>query len=375
MVTAMSSNAIEREINDLLRRHKFALVSQHKHYKFQSPENRVFIMSKTPSDWRVWRNALAELKRVIAAPVPTSLLLEEERQRREMEQFISLRTQERQKRGTQGPAKTNGTGIYYYDKPAEEDKLTMFVPDEVRLAEEQKRIDQKWDAFKNHLRTQITKAQKELEDAYLLALTIVSIKQARDEAAEFLRKLRESPVELPKEEIEKWAAIQKDQQARKELIDAWLDRAYESAKEFNNLANCGEQILDAFMNATLDGVVFVPQDDKDEDENEKASFTRQHMVNAMNIWLGAGLAPKWTVQASGDLGLEHRYLRRLFTRATRIPRFKKFASILSECRCPWCRAAEEWGEVFYKKAEPEAISQPPVAADGAADSATPGEAA
>jgi hypothetical protein len=108
-----------QEHEDLLRRHRFALVSQNKHRKYKDPEGRVYIVSKTPSDWWAWRNALTTLKRVIANPVPTSEVIEVERQRRELEATITLTMRVRPMAGVVGKGKgktQRGVGIYYEEK-------------------------------------------------------------------------------------------------------------------------------------------------------------------------------------------------------------------------------------------------------------------
>jgi hypothetical protein len=109
-----------REHEALLRRHGFVLVSENKHRKYKDPEGRVYIVSKTPSDWRAWRNAVATLKRAIANAVPSSELLEEERQRRELEASIALEAQRKPSvvgiSGAGKGTKSRGTGFVYDDR-------------------------------------------------------------------------------------------------------------------------------------------------------------------------------------------------------------------------------------------------------------------
>jgi hypothetical protein len=58
----------ETSIEEMLRAYKFRLVSQNKHLKYRDPEGRIFIRSKTPSDWRTERNMVASLRRIGSAP-------------------------------------------------------------------------------------------------------------------------------------------------------------------------------------------------------------------------------------------------------------------------------------------------------------------
>ena len=76
------------EIDKLHYQHKFVLISENKHYKFQNPQGKLHILSKTPSDWRADKNSLAMLKRIIAAPPPISRVLEEESQKKEIRNLL-----------------------------------------------------------------------------------------------------------------------------------------------------------------------------------------------------------------------------------------------------------------------------------------------
>ena len=108
-----------KEHEELLRQHRFVLVSENKHRKYKDPEGRVYIVSKTPSDWRAWQNALTTLKLVIASPVQTSEVIEEERQRREIEKIITLTVTVKPLAGMSGAGKKKrqrGTGFIYEDK-------------------------------------------------------------------------------------------------------------------------------------------------------------------------------------------------------------------------------------------------------------------
>lgn len=104
------------KLQSLLKLHRFELDSQKKHLKYKNPQGKVYIMSKTPSDFRAGHRALTVLQRVIASPVPTSELLEEERQRKELEASIVLEAQRKPLAGIAGAGKgkkSNGTGFIY----------------------------------------------------------------------------------------------------------------------------------------------------------------------------------------------------------------------------------------------------------------------
>src|SRR6202521_5718590 len=114
-----------------MRRHPFVLVSENKHLKYKNPEGRVFIRSKTPSDWRAANNMVASLKRVIANPLPSSEVIEEERQRRELESSILLDCQRKLSfvgiSGAGKGKKSSGVGIYYDEKVFVEPTLEMLA--------------------------------------------------------------------------------------------------------------------------------------------------------------------------------------------------------------------------------------------------------
>src|SRR5271165_416301 len=121
----------EREFEELMRRHRFALVSENKHQKYKNPEGRIFIRSKTPSDWRAVNNMVASLKRVVANPLPSSEVIEEERQRRELESSILLDSQRKRSfvgiSGAGKGKKPRGVGIYYVEKVLVEPTLEMLA--------------------------------------------------------------------------------------------------------------------------------------------------------------------------------------------------------------------------------------------------------
>lgn len=107
------------QFQQILREHHFTEVSRRKHIKYRNPEGKIIVTASTPSDFRAARNMLVTAKRVIANPVPTSELLEEERQRKELEKQIALPAQARVEphaAGTGRQRKSHGTGFVYEDK-------------------------------------------------------------------------------------------------------------------------------------------------------------------------------------------------------------------------------------------------------------------
>ena len=204
-----------KEHEELLRRHRFVLVSENKHLKYKDPAGRVYIVSKTPSDWWAWRNALTTLKRVIANSVPSSELLEEARQRQELEQYIQLEAQRKPScpgiKGAGKKAKSKGTGFFYDDdkslKQEEERKRReiFLATDEgraytARKAQEEvegkqrrelRRLEQEWDRqLRKFHRTTKRWEQDSLECRRFMVNSLMYAK-SRQTFNSFLRKMRE----------------------------------------------------------------------------------------------------------------------------------------------------------------------------------------
>ena len=100
----------------LLKQHEFKLVRHEKHLVYKNPENKVYVISATPSDHRWARNAIAVLKRVIAEPAKPMVVAISEFEREQAAQLIQ--GQEKQKVVTPGMGRgkqrrSRGTGIYY----------------------------------------------------------------------------------------------------------------------------------------------------------------------------------------------------------------------------------------------------------------------
>lgn len=100
----------------LLQQHGFKLVRHDKHLVYKNPENKVYVISATPSDHRWVKNAIAVLKRVIAEPPKPMVVAISEFEREQAAQLIQ--GQEKQKVVTPGMGRgkqrrSRGTGIYY----------------------------------------------------------------------------------------------------------------------------------------------------------------------------------------------------------------------------------------------------------------------
>ena len=107
------------KLESLLRQHGFKVVRETRHIVYRNPEGKIFVTSKTPSDHRAVKNMVSTLERVIASPAPSSELIEEESQRREIEKTITLTVTVKPLAGMSGAGKgkkQRGVGIYYEEK-------------------------------------------------------------------------------------------------------------------------------------------------------------------------------------------------------------------------------------------------------------------
>jgi hypothetical protein len=139
--------------------YKFKLVSDKNHYKFQDPEGRILITSKTPSDYRAYRNMVSVLRRVVAAPPPSNAVIEEMRQRKELEEYIRLNPAKKSGAGIAGKGKgtkSRGTGFIYEDTAP-----IPFVPDELK---ERQRNEERWGRLIHHVKKQRKQVEQELGD-------------------------------------------------------------------------------------------------------------------------------------------------------------------------------------------------------------------
>lgn len=171
----------QRELEGLLRQHKFRLVSQNKHLKFQNPEGKIVVMAKTPSDWRAVNNQLKILKRVIASPVPTSAVIEEERQRRELEGEIALSAQRKATAGASGGSRGNGTGFTYIDKPA---------PIKTQEQRDADRLETEWNCLIHRLQRRYRETDRRMADAFYIAQLVGYTVYARKDFVESVRNER-----------------------------------------------------------------------------------------------------------------------------------------------------------------------------------------
>jgi hypothetical protein len=203
-----------KEHEELLRRHRFVLVGENKHLKYKDPAGRVYIVSKTPSDWHAWQNALSTLKRVIANPVPTSEVIEEERQRKALEPTIQLTVTVKPPKGMQGAgkkAKRKGVGIFYDDdkrlkKEEERKRREIFLATEegraytARKAQEEverkqrrelRRLEQEWDRQLRQFRRTTKRWEQDSLDCRRFMVNSLMYAKSRQMFNSFLRKMRE----------------------------------------------------------------------------------------------------------------------------------------------------------------------------------------
>jgi hypothetical protein len=196
------------EHDRLLRQHKFELVSERNHLKYNDPAGRVYVTAKTPSDWRAYLNQVSVLKRVIAAPVPSNSVLEEMRQRKELEQFITLNAA--QKKSAVGIAgagkkkKSRGTGFIYEDKPEktaeqialeEETRERARANNERKDAEKKERRDERrkneeWSNQLASFRRQARQVNATVQRAWLFAIAVGHYETGRTGVADRLRRER-----------------------------------------------------------------------------------------------------------------------------------------------------------------------------------------
>jgi len=313
------------------------LVSENKHRKYRDPEGRVYITSKTPSDWRAWQNAAKTLKRVIGNPVPSSELLEAERQRRELEASIVLQAQRKPSvAGISGAGKgkqSRGTGFIYEDKAAVE--LTPEQLEQrhrVRERSEQRQeqrhavrlANRESNEWKNRLyefRRSMRDAKSDLEMAFRVAKAYVAMRAARDTFAQTIVSVEEG-------------------EARRSLVrqnDIVVGGLAMDILDSLNTPNASEQL---YMVSVADDVSFLPAPpplDEQRDarllkgsETMNASFRslilpeqRKEMIDmasaiAIAIWCASDRAPAWAFQLPEDVPLEiHPQQRRRLREAAR----------------------------------------------------------
>ena len=135
----------QRTCENLLRQHKFKLiVDRADHRQYKSPEGRILVTVRTPSDGRSWDRTLHDLKRVIASPVPIVSVLEVERQQQSLREFLAVRpapiitkpTPARAARPS-GQGSNKGTGITYIVKV-----LPVVTEADIELSKRAKAQDQ-----------------------------------------------------------------------------------------------------------------------------------------------------------------------------------------------------------------------------------------
>jgi len=178
----------ESEFKNLLRQHKFKLVSDRNHYKYADPDGRILVVSKTPSDFRAYHNMVRDLKHTVANPPPSNHVLEFARRRKILEEYVRLHPAVKKTGGISGVAgrgkgaNSRGTGFIYDDPTA-----ATFVPDEVK---EQQRNDERMDGLLRRVKKQRKQIERELEGLYWAANTAVLLSCARWQLAKMIRGAR-----------------------------------------------------------------------------------------------------------------------------------------------------------------------------------------
>jgi hypothetical protein len=196
----------QQEFEILMARYRFALVSQNRHIKYKNPEGKILIVSKTPSDWRVWHNRLTTLKRVIANPAPSSEVIEEQRQRKELESFIRLHTERKPSvvgiSGAGKGKKSRGTGFTYEEKIPVEltaqqiEQQRRARENDLRKAAERKatrevrRAAEEWNRMVGHCKKQIRQVHHDTQAIRRFIASVVVAEAARAETADYLRSYR-----------------------------------------------------------------------------------------------------------------------------------------------------------------------------------------
>lgn len=207
------SNPVTK-LESLLRQHGFKLVRQTKHLVYRNHEGKLFVTSKTPSDHRAVRNMVSTLERVIASPVPTSEVVEEERQRKALEPTIQLTVTVKPLEGMQGAGKkamSKGVGIFYDDdkrlKQEEERKRReiFLASDEGRLwsarkakeEEERKqrreirRLEEEWDRQLGKFRRQTQQWEEDYLNCRRFMVNSLMFAKSRQMFKNFLSEMKE----------------------------------------------------------------------------------------------------------------------------------------------------------------------------------------
>ena len=208
-----------KQLESLLRLHGFKVVRETKHLVYKNPQGKIFVTSKTPSDWRAQRNMLTELRYVIANPAPPSELIEEQRQRRKLEADIRLTITVKPLDGMSGAGKghkSKGIGIFYFDsdegksleyreKKAREradrrawmespEGLAWRAAEKARKREEEEResLRREWVRQLARFKRQREQFDDDLDYARNFFCVMQVMQTARDNMADFLRQNRKS---------------------------------------------------------------------------------------------------------------------------------------------------------------------------------------
>jgi hypothetical protein len=226
----------ETEFKNLLRQHRFKLVADKNHYKYLDPAGRILVVSKTPSDFRAYHNMVRDLKHTVANPPPSNHVIEYERRRKALEEYIRLHPAVKKTGGISGAAgkgkgaNSRGTGFIYDDTtPA------AFVPDEVK---EQQRNDKRMDGLIRRVTRQRVEAVRAMKLIYDVAEATALLSHGREQLAIFLRDWRKN-----KDAAQHWSIGMYQQGRKNEVISKFAN----SLSTFGRVKQPAETVFDAIQ--------------------------------------------------------------------------------------------------------------------------------
>jgi len=184
---------INKKVQSLLVQYGFRLIRETRHLVYRNSEGKVFVCSKTPSDYRVSQNMLTRLRLVVASPPRPEFVAISDFEREQaasiiqgQDKFSGL--------GTGKKKRSNGIGIYY-DTP-----LLPTIEEEAAQKEQQDRARKN----ENERRTRELSKKEELRAARELRGTKQKQNREEREASERLRETWAKIILFPLRECEEW---------------------------------------------------------------------------------------------------------------------------------------------------------------------------
>jgi hypothetical protein len=305
----------KQTIEELLCKYRFELVAERKHLKYKNPEGKIFIAAKTPSDWRAEMNSLTTLKRVIASPVPTSEVIEEERQRRGLESTIKLQPNVKLSRGLGGSGKkkrSRGTGFIYEDPAKEEPTPEQLEQREnarqrSNRREEQRRVGRlerkesnEWKLRLYEFRRAVRDSKSDLTEAWKFGRRFVAFETAKNHLAQAIKLSRKASRAYRRDKARNVAVVT---DLAKDIFDSlWIpdvgERLYISclADEESSL---DPPPLDEERDARLLAGSRIPGEKLFPilvSEDFRRGLLNDAGAYAAAIWFASGRAPAWAFQ-------------------------------------------------------------------------------